>query len=500
MRFGETVRTAFCGDIAVEPTSAAEPDPTATIYCAGCNERFRVLFVPAVCPRCGAEAESGDNMMLAETLLYKVTAGTDALPASESESASEIDDELIGRKLHVYRCISQIGRGGMGRVYLAEHTVLERKCALKILSPRAAARDVDYTARFMHEAKAAAALVHPNIVTTHAIGESNGYHFIEMEFVAGRSLQQLIHDEGRLTPVRATALTARIAEGLAAAHRAKIVHRDLKPDNVLMTHHGIPKIADFGLAKRIHAEGDDTDQYLVGTPNYMAPELFRGETATPASDVYALGVTYYLLLTGRLPFAGKALLSLMKSVNDNPAPNARDLCPDIPLEMAECLSLLMAKAPENRPQDAIEAAQLLHAVAGQVRDIESLLNEAFAGATGVQWTRIEKRYRLQMTLPNGRSQSLYIEPSDHAAVERLILIYSKCCPAQPEYYEEALRLNSEVSHGALALRTIDGEEYFVMIDTFPRSTVDPEEIRRSVLEIAFRADAVEKLLTGLDQN
>lgn len=439
-------------------------------------------------------------MMLAETLFYKATAATDSFPAGEAESANEVDDDLIGRELHVYRCISQIGRGGMGRVYLAEHTILERKCALKILSPRAAAIDVDYTSRFMHEAKAAAALVHPNIVTTHAIGEADGFHFIEMEFVAGRSLQQLIDDEGRLTPVRATALTARIAEGLAAAHRAQIVHRDLKPDNVLMTHHGIPKIADFGLAKRIHAPDDDTDQYLVGTPNFMAPELFHGEQATPASDVYALGVTYYLLLTGRFPYAGGTLKALMKAVNEKPPANARDLCPDIPLEMAECLSLLMAKAPENRPQDAIEAAQLLHAVAGPVRDIESLLSEAFAGTTGVEWTRSEKRYRLQLTLPDGRSQVLFIEPSDHAAVERLILIYSKCCPAQPEYYEEALRLNSEVSHGALALRQIDGEECFVMIDTYPRSTVDPEEIRRSVLEIAFRADAVEKLLTGLDQN
>ncbi|MBT4868074.1 MAG: serine/threonine protein kinase [Planctomycetaceae bacterium] len=486
--------------MAVEPTPSAEPDPTATIYCAGCNERFRVLFVPAACPRCGAEVASDGNMMLAETLLYKVAEGTDAFPTLETPTTNDVGDDLVGRDLHVYRCVSQIGRGGMGRVYLAEHTVLERKCALKILSPRAAARDVDYTSRFMYEAKAAAALVHPNIVTTHAIGEADGFHFLEMEFVAGRSLQQLIQDEGRLTPVRATALSARIAEGLAAAHRARIVHRDLKPDNVLMTHHGIPKIADFGLAKRIHADDDDDGQYLVGTPNFMAPELFRGEQATPASDVYALGVTYFLLLTGQFPYAGGTLQTLMKAVSENPAPNARDLCPDISLEMAECLSLLMAKTPENRPQDAIEAAQLLHAVAGQVRDIESLLSEAFDGTTGVEWTRSEKRYRLRMTLPDGRSQSLFIEPSDHAAVERLILIYSKCCPAQPEYYEEALRLNSEVSHGALALRKIDGEECFVMIDTFPRSTVDPEEIRRSVLEIAFRADAVEKLLTGLDQN
>ena len=409
-------------------------------------------------------------------------------------------DQFLGSRLHVYRVESLLGRGGMGRVYLARHDDLQRQCALKVLSLELSAHDADYVSRFRHEGRAAAALVHPNVVTIHAIGEERGFHFLEMEFVAGRSLQQLIQDEGRLTPVRATTLTTQIADGLAVAHQAGIVHRDLKPDNVLLTHRGVPKIADFGLAKRIMAEDGTSTERLMGTPNFMAPEIFNRQGATPCSDVYALGVCYFLLLTGRLPFVRGTLRELQHSAAIEPLPNVRALCPDIPLEMAECASLMLAKSPQNRPRDGIEASQLLHAVSGQVRDIESLLTEAFGDAADVCWKRTGHCYRLELKLPDGRRQRLYVEPSDHSATERLLLIYSVCCNAQPEYYKDALRLNSEISHGGLAIRDIDGESKFVMVDTYPRATVDAEEIRRSALEVAYRADAVEKLLTGLDHN
>ncbi|MCH7989911.1 MAG: serine/threonine protein kinase, partial [Planctomycetes bacterium] len=339
------------------------------------------------------------------------------------------------------------------------------------------------------------------IVTIHAIGESQGYHFLEMEYIAGRSLQQLINQEGALTPVRATALAAQIAEGLSAAHQAGVIHRDLKPDNVLMTRKGIPKIADFGLAKRVVSDGTGSKtEKLAGTPNFMAPELFQEKSASPVSDVYALGICYFLLLSGQFPFVGGSLSELKRAVINNPLPNIRQIRPDVTLEMAECLCLLLAKAPENRPRDGIEAAQLLHAVSGQVRDIESLLTEAFQQSEGISWMRAGRKYRLKLSLPDGRKQILFVEPSDHKASERLLLIYSVCCPARPEYYEDALKLNAEIPHGGLSIREIDGEKHFVMVDTYPRSTVDPEEIRRSVLEVGYRADDVEKLLTGLDRN
>ena len=477
-----------------QPNSLGE-----TLYCPGCNERFHLATSSGSCPRCGAFVDALPEADLDETLLYK-EAGD---PQAQGEQHSHLTDDLerlLGRDLHVYRCETLIGSGGMGHVFLAHHNQLHRRCALKVLSPRLASHDVEYVSRFQNEGRAAAALVHPNIVTTHAIGKKDDYHFLEMEFVAGRSLQHVIDDEGHLTPIRATALSARIAEALAAAHREGILHRDLKPDNVLLTHRGAPKIADFGLAKRIHAPDSRLMERLAGTPNFMAPELFHGAPASAASDVYALGACYFLMLTGRLPFVASSLAELQHAAINNPLPNIRESRPDVPLEMAECVSSLLAKSPHNRPQTGNEAALYLNAVWGQVRDVESLLTEAFAGIEGVSWRRCDDKYRLSLQLSNGRRQTLFVEPSDHSAAERLLLISSVCCPAEPAYYEAALRLNSEILHGALAIREIDGLPMFVVVDTYPRSTVDVEEIRRSVLEVAQRADSVEHLLTGQDLN
>jgi serine/threonine-protein kinase len=388
----------------------------------------------------------------------------------------------------------------MGRVYLAHHLDLERPCALKILLPELARQDQDYVARFENEGRNAAKLVHPNIITVHANGEDRGFHFLEMEFVPGRSLRQLIEDEQRLPPLRATALAARIADGLAEAHRAGIIHRDLKPDNVLMTLQGVPKIADFGLAKRVVLEGGlNLPDGLCGTPQYMAPELFQGMEAGPATDVYALGVSYFLMLTGRCPFSGDTLNGLMTCLVNEPLPNVRRIVPEVSLEMAECLTMMLDKNPANRPPDGIKAAQLLQAILGQSRDLDTLLAEAFRDDPRVGWAREGgQRFRLTVQLPGARRQAVYVEPSAHGSAERLLLIYSTCCAAQPAYYEAALRLNSVMPHGSVAIREMGGESKFVVIDTYPRSTVGAEEIRRSTHEVASRADAIEKLLTGLD--
>ena len=416
----------------------------------------------------------------------------------KASQANEVD-ELIGQNLGVYTCDALLGAGAMGRVYLARHRDLHRKCALKILPPSLASRDPAYVARFMNEGQAAAALNHPNIVTIHAIGEERKYHFLEMEFVAGRSLRELVEDDGPQTPTRATALTLRIAEGLAAAHSAGILHRDLKPDNVMLTHQGVPKITDFGLAKRVVISSNAVEtQEFAGTPGFMAPELFENHPATMASDVYSLGACYFYLLTGRMPFMKDTLNELIQSVIHDSLPSFRSFRRQIPMEMAECATMLLAKAASNRPKSAIEAAQLLQAVLGQAEDIESLLQKAFANQQEIRWKREGDRYRINLNFSGGRHQTVFVEPSEHAAADRLLKISSVCCPALSVYFEPALRLNSEILHGALAIAEIDKEAAFVMVDNYPLATVDPEEIRRSVLEVAHRADAIEKLLTGLD--
>ncbi len=387
----------------------------------------------------------------------------------------------------------------MGRVYLANHHHLSRLSALKVLFPKIASQNYDFVKQFQMEARAAASLSHPNVVTTHAIVEEDGYHFIEMEYVPGRSLQQLLDDERKLTSQRSTNIMVKIASGLAAAHQVGIIHRDLKPDNILVQHDGTPKIVDFGLAKRVLSETGAAEEKLVGTPNFIAPEVFQGELASPASDVYALGVCYYLLLTGRLPFVCSSLSELKKSVLTDPVPNIRDNHPEISLAIAETLSVLLSKSQKNRPQNAVEAMQLLDAISGQVEDIETLLVDAFRGRDNVKWIRDGEKYLIQVHLPMGRKQSILLEPSSHASAEKLLMFSSICGPVKSEYFEHALKLNSEIMHGALAIREIDGESRFVMVDTYPRTTVDAEEVRCSVLALAHHADAIENLITGLDQ-
>lgn len=460
----------------------------AAVFCPGCQMTLAPRPAEQVCPRCGHPWPEPE----ATTVPHREAT---VLRASQ---AQEVDD-LIGRTLGVYRLESLLGAGAMGRVYLARHLDLGRSCALKILPPRMVQADPGYIQRFLEEGRAAAALVHPNIITVHAIGLEQGYHYLEMEFVAGQSLHTLIQEEGPQPPERATAFAARIAEGLAEAHRQRILHRDLKPENVLLTHTGIPKIADFGLARTVSVDSSvGLGHEVAGTPPYMAPELFQGAPPSPASDVYALGVTYYALLTGRTPYSAPTLPELIRRIQLEPLPDPRQWNPQLPLEMAECLYVLLDKVPANRPPDAQSAAQLLLAVLGQTEDLESLIRQAFQNQPDVQWSRQGERFVLDLRFPHGRRQRVYLEASQHAAAERLVIIQSLCAKAEPAYYETALRLNAEMLHGALALREIDGESVFVMLDSYPRATVDAEEIRRSVLEIAHRADAVERLLTDRD--
>jgi eukaryotic-like serine/threonine-protein kinase len=478
-----------------------------SVYCASCNGRFYVRLGEPVCPECGLSAGSDPEADdLAPTFLLRVCTGSmDGEVVKEDsnfeERGSAVEHEAgLGRNLHVYQFESLLGAGGMGRVYLARHTDLERRCAVKVLSPRAAKSDIDYVQRFQQEGRAAAALNHPNIVVTHAIGDERGYHFLEMEFIAGGSLRQMLRDQGPLPPLRATNLVARIADGLATAHRRGIVHRDLKPDNVMMTLSGVPKITDFGLAKRVHTDLAGEAGYLAGTPHFMAPELFSGAAASTTSDVYALGVIYYVLLTGRLPFSAAKLGELKRAVQEDPIPNPRAIVPELPLEMAECLALLMERCPANRPAHAAAAAQLLSAVAGEVPDIETLLVEAFAGREDVTWTREGEQYRIRILFREGRKQYVTVEPSTVASSEKLLVISSVCGPADPAYYEQALRTNAVMSHGSITIREVDGRLMFCAMNSYPRETADPEEVRRSVVELAYRADSIERLLTGRDEH
>lgn len=466
-----------------------------SVYCSACNYQFNAEANR--CPRCGIALSLPEDLWKRETIV----AGVDA-PLTEAPPTNvELDQLLLpGQILDIYQCQKLLGRGGMGLVYLARNTSLQRLCALKILSPRRVEKDEDFIQRFENEGRAAAALVHSNVVTTHAIGKAEDFHFLEMEYVPGGSLQHEIDSEGPIGPIRSTSISVGIANGLAMAHRLGIVHRDLKPDNVLVTPSGIPKISDFGLAKRVVSD-DAAAARLAGTPYFMAPELFEGSMATPATDVYALGVCYYLMLTGRLPFEGNSISELMRSILTSECVSVRRLNPDIPLDVAECVSLLLSKDTRQRPKDGFAASQILQAVLGSTRDLDDLMYDAFNGIPNVTWEPTsDGGFQVHMQLRDERGQTVFIENSEHAPGERLLLIYSLCCEARPSFFEEALRMNAIVHYGGISIRDLDGKPWFVMVDTYPRTSVSGEEIRRSVIELASRADSIENRLTGRDIN
>lgn len=427
-------------------------------------------------------------------------------PAAPKRATKSPAEKLTGKMLGVYRCDTLLGRGAMGAVYLAFHQQLERRCALKVLSPKYVETDADYVNRFRQEAIAVANLHHPNVVMAYAVGDHEGLHFLEMEFVAGHSLQKVLDTRQRLAPADALRITSEIADGLAAAHRSGLIHRDVKPENVLMTKesHGLgrAKIGDFGLAKRVRGRGEKVFDGLVGTPHYMAPELFSGSQASPSTDVYALGVCLFRMLTGRLPFNGKTVKQLMSQALTQPFPDARADCPDLPDEVAELVNWLVHRDPQQRPHDADQAQPRLFAALEQIRDVRNLLTEAFDNESDITWSAREgtDEFDVVVKLPHGRQQRVIIASLDENVPFRQLQIFSIGGPASPEQFELALRRNAVQPHGSIAVRDVKGQPHFVMIENHSRAKVAPDELCRSVRHIARHADAVEEFLTGRDVN
>ena len=407
------------------------------------------------------------------------------------------DEELIDDQ---YQFVMSVASGSSSQVWEVAEKGTARHLAMKILKKDNPEFKVNKS-KMKKEAQIQKSLEHPMIVKFEKFSSNRDHTYIIMEYFRASNLKLQLKSDLNKVHLKIRQLFEGICTALSHVHQKGYVHRDIKPDNVLMTLHGVPKLADFGLAKRVVREGEvNLPDGLCGTPHFMAPELFQGIDAGTATDVYALGVSYFLMLTGRCPYSGDTLNRLMTSLTNDPVPNVRRIVPDVSLEMAECLNQMLDKNPANRPPDGIKAAQLLQAILGQARDLDTLLAEAFRDDTRVGWSREGgQRYKLTVHLPGGRRQVIYIEPSAHGSAERLLLIYSTCCAAHPAYYEAALRLNSEMPHGSVAIREIGGQSKFVVVDTYPRATVDAEEIRRSTHEVASRADAIEKLLTGLDR-
>ena len=282
---------------------------------------------------------------------------------TEWQSKKLVAGKYRGFRLGKYKLLGEVGKGGMSAVYLAEHTLMRRRVAIKVL-PKSRVKDSSYLERFRLEARAVAKLDDPHIVRAFDIDNEGDTHYIVMEYVDGQDLHRLVSDNGPLDPDTAADYIAQAATGLAHAHEKNLVHRDIKPANLLVDKMQTVKLLDLGLAKL--AEEDQTsltlanDENVLGTADYLAPEqALNSHTADSRSDIYSLGCTLYFLLTGRPPFPeGTISERLLKHQVEEPD-SLLKLRPDLPMSLIDICSKMMNKRPELRYESANEVAERL---------------------------------------------------------------------------------------------------------------------------------------------
>ena len=280
------------------------------------------------------------------------------------------NDPLVGRVLDGrYRITARIARGGMASVYEAVDTRLDRVCAVKVMHP-GLGDGADFAARFVREARAAAKLSHPHVVSVFDQGDDHGTVFLAMEYIPGHTLRDVIRKEAPIAPLRAVTLLEPVLSALAAAHRAGLIHRDIKPENVLMADDGRIKVADFGLAKAVSADTQHTATggVLIGTVSYLAPELVVDGRADARADVYAAGVVLYEMLTGHKPHEGESPIQVAyKHVHEDvPAPGAE--IRDLPAYVDALVARATARDRSLRPADAGVFLHQLHMVRQALED------------------------------------------------------------------------------------------------------------------------------------
>lgn len=291
---------------------------------------------------------------------------TRAGPPLPSEPAPRLTapDDSMPATIGGYTILKIIGQGGMGRVYLARDERLDRDVAIKVLH---ATRAGDRAARlrFLREGRAAAAVEHPNVMTIYQVGEENDLPFIVMQRLEGRTLTDYRELAGRVPVAEALRIGREAAEGLAAAHVLGLVHRDIKPDNIFLAGPTRQvKIIDFGLARDAAEDGAKltVDGAVVGTPAYMAPERIADQEIDARGDVFGLGVILYELLSNRLPFEGKSMVSVLAAISRGQPPKLCDIAPDVPEAVCNLVMRMIAHDRNDRPKTAADVADELAAL------------------------------------------------------------------------------------------------------------------------------------------
>ncbi len=273
-----------------------------------------------------------------------------------------------GAEFEKYIVERQLGRGGMGAVYLVRHRVLDSFFALKVLFPEAAERNRQFVDRFIREAKLACKIKHPNLIAVYDAGRNpdNGLYYLVMEYVPGGTVRDLLKKEHRIAPARALRIIAQTAAALQAAHRHHMVHRDIKPDNIMFAADGTVKLADLGIAKST----DEQDTMLTmaaavfGTPAYMSPEQAKDSSRVDCrADIYSLGIVFYEMVSGCRPYRGEGTIQILsRIVTAENIPDVRTVCPEIPAVLAEAIAAMTEKDLARRIQTPSELLTRLNAI------------------------------------------------------------------------------------------------------------------------------------------
>lgn len=292
---------------------------------------------------------------------------------------------MIGEQIHNYKITAHLGQGGMGNVYRATDTMLGREVALKMLHPQLTMQP-QFLERFKKEARVLAQLLHPNIAVIYNFIEQGGNHFMVMEYVEGTNLDDLLKQHKSLPAEFIVPVFVQALEGLQHAHRKNIFHRDIKPSNIMLTPDGVVKLMDFGIAKVAGEQKMTQVNKIVGTVEFMAPELIQGRDASNASDIYAAGVTMYEMLSGKLPFESDTDFNLMQAILKERVKSPEKLNASIPKALGDIIMKALEKNPASRYEDARAFQRALMNAFPQYRDVNlEILNKPaamYAGAAG----------------------------------------------------------------------------------------------------------------------
>lgn len=268
-----------------------------------------------------------------------------------------LDERMIGSDLGNFVITGMLGVGGMSTVYRAKEKLLDRQVALKVFPKRMAETEKDFLQAFLRDARTSSKITHPNVITIFYVGYAQELYYVAMELMEGGSLRDVLSKEGALPYERAVQYCIQAAQGLFAAHELGIVHRDVKPGNLMLTRDGHLKVADFGLAHHFDLDATIGEEHTMGTPLYMAPELCIGNSPTPRSDIYALGVTFFSLLANQKPYMANTVREVFKQHVESPIPDIQKIRPGLPRGLQTLINRAMAKRPLDRYRTCAELAE-----------------------------------------------------------------------------------------------------------------------------------------------